>query len=157
MNLPVRGDAMPWYFKRAGVGKLIGKRTWGGLVGRAFPGLMDGGFVTAPGSAVFNPMTGQWEVENIGVAPDIEVELDPALVRQGKDPQLEKAIETVMAELEKNPLPSPNGPRTLTTTNSVSGCDITQLGPGTAGEGCRNAVKENEPEDFTSGCGASCL
>jgi len=105
------GDAMPWYFKRAGVGKLIGKRTWGGLVGRAFaPGLMDGGFVTAPGSAVFNPMTGQWEVENIGVAPDIEVELDPALVRQGKDPQLEKAIETVMAELEKNPLPKPKRP-----------------------------------------------
>jgi tricorn protease len=105
------GDAMPWYFRRAGVGKLIGKRTWGGLVGRAFaPELMDGGFVTAPGSAVFNPMTGQWEVENIGVAPDIEVELDPQLVRQGKDPQLEKAVEVVMAELEKNPLPKPKRP-----------------------------------------------
>jgi tricorn protease len=105
------GDAMPWYFKRAGVGKLIGKRTWGGLVGRAFaPQLMDGGFVTAPGSGVFNPITGQWEVENIGVAPDIEVEMDPALVRQGKDPQLDKAVEVVMAELAKTPLPKPKIP-----------------------------------------------
>jgi tricorn protease len=105
------GDAMPWYFKRGGVGKLIGKRTWGGLVGRAFaPQLMDGGFVTAPGSAVFNPMTGEWEVENIGVAPDIEVELDPELVRQGKDPQLEKAVEVVMTELRQNPLPKAKRP-----------------------------------------------
>jgi tricorn protease len=46
----------------------------------------------------------------IGAAPDIEVELDPALVRQGKDPQLEKAVETVMAELERNPLPKPKRP-----------------------------------------------
>jgi tricorn protease len=100
------GDAMPWYFKRAGVGKLIGKRTWGGLVGRAFaPQLMDGGFVTSPSSGVFNPMSGQWEVENIGIAPDIEVELDPEIARQGKDPQLEKAVEVVMAELAKSPLP----------------------------------------------------
>jgi tricorn protease len=105
------GDAMPWYFKRAGVGKLIGKRTWGGLVGRAFaPQLMDGGFVTAPSSGVFNLMTGQWEVENIGIAPDVEVELDPGLTRQGRDPQLEKAIEAVMSDLEKNPLPRPKLP-----------------------------------------------
>ncbi len=105
------GDAMPWYFKRAGAGKLIGKRTWGGLVGRAYaPQLMDGGFVTAPGSGVFNPMTGQWEVENIGIAPDIEVELDPEMVRQGKDPQLEKAVEVVMAELARSPLPKPKRP-----------------------------------------------
>jgi tricorn protease len=105
------GDAMPWYFKRAGVGPLIGKRTWGGLVGRAFaPQLLDGGFVSAPSSAVFNPMSGQWEVENIGVAPDIEVELDPAQMREGKDPQLERAVEAVVAELEKNPLPKPKRP-----------------------------------------------
>jgi len=105
------GDAMPWYFKRAGVGKLIGKRTWGGLVGRAFaPQLMDGGFVTSPSSGVFNPMSGQWEVENIGIAPDIEVELDPEIARQGKDPQLEKAVEVVMAELAKSPLPKPKRP-----------------------------------------------
>src|ERR1035441_5872140 len=79
------GDAMPWYFKRAGVGKLIGTRTWGGLVGMAGgPALMDGGFVGAPSSGIYNPLSGEWEVENIGVAPDIEVEQDPALVRKGR-------------------------------------------------------------------------
>jgi len=105
------GDAMPWYFRRAGVGQLIGKRTWGGLVGRAgAPQLMDGGFVTSPSSAVFNPMSGEWEVENIGVAPDIEIDQDPKLTRQGADPQLEKAIEIVMKELAKNPLPKPKRP-----------------------------------------------
>ena len=105
------GDAMPWYFHRAGVGKLIGKRTWGGLVGRAFaPSLMDGGFVSAPSSGVWNPDTGQWEVENHGIQPDIEVELDPEAMRAGHDPQLEKAVEVVMQELEKNPVPHPERP-----------------------------------------------
>jgi tricorn protease len=100
------GDAMPWYFKRANVGKLIGTRTWGGLVGMAGgPGLMDGGFVGAPSSGIYNPLTGEWEVENHGVAPDIEVEQDPALVRQGHDPQLEKAVQTVLEEMKKNPPP----------------------------------------------------
>jgi tricorn protease len=105
------GDAMPWYFHRAGVGKLIGKRTWGGLVGRAFaPSLMDGGLVSAPSSGVWNPDTGQWEVENHGIQPDIEVELDPEAMRAGHDPQLEKAVEVVMQELEKNPVPRPKRP-----------------------------------------------
>jgi tricorn protease len=100
------GDAMPWYFKRAGVGKLIGTRTWGGLVGMAGgPPLMDGGFVGAPSSGIYNPLTGEWEVENIGVPPDIEVEQDPALIRKGRDPQLEKAVEVAMEELKKNPPP----------------------------------------------------
>jgi tricorn protease len=104
------GDAMPNYFRRAGVGKLIGKRTWGGLVGRAgAPPLMDGGFVTAPSSGVWGP-AGQWDAENVGIPPDIEVEHDPELVRQGKDPQLERAIQEVMAELEKNPVPKPKRP-----------------------------------------------
>jgi tricorn protease len=106
------GDAMPWYFRRAGVGKLVGTRTWGGLVGRAgAPQLMDGGFVSAPGSGVFNPLSGEWEVENIGVAPDLEVEQDPELVRQGKDPQLEKAVQIVMEELKKNPPPQLRRPK----------------------------------------------
>jgi tricorn protease len=100
------GDAMPWYFKRAGVGKLIGTRTWGGLVGMAGgPPLMDGGFVGAPSSGIYNPISGEWEVENVGVPPDIEVEQDPALVRKGRDPQLEKAVEVVLEELKKNPPP----------------------------------------------------
>lgn len=104
------GDAMPTYFRRAGVGKLIGKRTWGGLVGRAgAPQLMDGGIVTAPSSAVWGPNS-RWDAENMGVPPDVEVELDPELVRQGKDPQLERAIEVVMAELLKNPVTAPKRP-----------------------------------------------
>jgi tricorn protease len=104
------GDAMPWYFKRAKVGPLVGKRTWGGLVGRAgAPSLMDGGYVSSPSSGVWSP-DGEWIAENIGVIPDMEVELDPKLVRQGKDPQLEKAIEIVMDELAKNPLPKPKRP-----------------------------------------------
>jgi len=98
------GDAMPWYFRRAGVGPLIGKRTWGGLVGRAYaPQLMDGGFVTAPSSAVWDPAESAWIAENTGISPDIEVEHDPELVRQGRDPQLEKAVQQIMADLEKNP------------------------------------------------------
>jgi tricorn protease len=104
------GDAMPWYFKRAGVGKLVGKRTWGGLVGRAAaPPLMDDGFVSAPSSHVWNP-EGKYDIENIGMPPDIEVEMDPELVRQGKDPQLERAVTVVMSELEKNPVPRPKRP-----------------------------------------------
>ena len=73
------GDAMPWYFRRAGVGKLIGKRTWGGLIGRAgAPSLMDGGVVTAPSSGVWDPVESKWIAENVGISPDIEVEQDPA-------------------------------------------------------------------------------
>lgn len=98
------GDAMPWYFRRAGVGKLVGKRTWGGLVGRAgAPPLMDGGIVTAPSSAVWDPEQSQWIAENIGISPDIEIEHDPAAVRAGHDPQLERAIQEILAELAKNP------------------------------------------------------
>ena len=101
------GDAMPWYFKRSGAGTLVGTRTWGGLVGMAgAPQLMDGGVVTAPSSGIYNPLSGNWEVENIGIAPDVEVEQDPALVRAGHDPQLEKAIEVVMEKLKKDPLPT---------------------------------------------------
>jgi tricorn protease len=75
-----------------------------------YPPLMDGGSVTAPSIGVWNTTTGQWEVENVGIAPDLEVEHDPELVRQGKDPQLDKAIEVVMAALSKNPLPAPKRP-----------------------------------------------
>jgi tricorn protease len=104
------GDAMPNYFRRGGVGKLIGTRTWGGLVGRAgAPQLMDGGFVTAPSSGVWGPNS-QWDAENVGIHPDIEVEQDPELVRQGRDPQLERAVKEVMAELEKNPVKMPKRP-----------------------------------------------
>jgi len=122
------GDAMPWYFRRAGAGKLIGKRTWGGLVGRAYAAqLMDGGIVTAPSSGVWDPQEGEWIAENAGVDPDIEVEHDPALVRQGRDPQLEKAVEQIQVELEKNPpkrLVRPKEPKYETLR-----CFVRDIGP----------------------------
>lgn len=100
------GDAMPWYFRKAGIGPLVGMRTWGGLVGIGnYPQLMDGGFVTAPRWAIYGTK-GEWEVENHGIAPDVEVELDPKLVREGHDPQLEKAVEVVMQALQEHPLPT---------------------------------------------------
>jgi tricorn protease len=100
------GDALPWYFRKAGLGKLVGKRTWGGLVGIwDYPPLLDGGTVTAPRGAIYG-LGGEWEVENVGVAPDVEVELDPRAWREGRDPQLEKAVALVLEELERNPLPT---------------------------------------------------
>jgi tricorn protease len=104
------GDAMPWYFRKAQIGPLVGKRTWGGLVGiYDYPQLIDGGFVTAPRLAFWNP-AGEWEVENHGVAPDIEVEYDPHAVRAGHDPQLEKAVEIVLEGLKNHPLPTHHKP-----------------------------------------------
>lgn len=96
------GDLLPWMFRKFKLGKLIGKRTWGGLVGTlGFPRLMDGGYVTAPNLAIWTE--DGWVVENVGVPADIEVEQWPTDVIAGKDPQLEKAIEVIMEELKKNP------------------------------------------------------
>ncbi len=96
------GDLLPWMFRRLQLGPLIGKRTWGGLVGiLGFPTLMDGGGVTAPNLAFWSE--DGFRVENEGVAPDIEVEQTPKDVIAGGDPQLERAIETVLRELERNP------------------------------------------------------
>ncbi|HZU38793.1 MAG TPA: S41 family peptidase, partial [Gemmataceae bacterium] len=82
---------------------LVGKRTWGGLVGiLGFPTLMDGGSVTAPNLAIWTP-DGGWVVENEGVPPDVEVEQWPAAVNAGHDPQLEKAIALVLEDLKKHP------------------------------------------------------
>lgn len=104
------GDLMPWMFRHHKVGTLVGKRTWGGLVGiGGYPQLIDGGMVTAPHFAFYNT-DGQWEVENNGVAPDIEVEWDPAAWRQGRDLQLEKAVEVALDELKKNPVKRPQRP-----------------------------------------------
>ena len=96
------GDLLPWMFRKFQLGKLIGKRTWGGLVGiLGFPILMDGGYITAPNLAIWTE--DGWVVENEGVPPDIEVEQRPSEVIAGHDPQLEKAIEVIMEELKKNP------------------------------------------------------
>lgn len=104
------GDAMPWYFRARKLGPLVGKRTWGGLVGiYDYPQLIDGGNVTAPRVAFFNPK-GEWDVENFGTPPDIEVDLLPHEWRQGRDPQLERAVQYVLDELKKNPLPKPKRP-----------------------------------------------
>ena len=104
------GDYMPWLFRHVGIGQLVGKRTWGGLVGiYDYPVLMDGGFVTAPRVA-FYTTEGTWDVENHGVPPDIEVELDPKAWREGHDLQLEKTVDILMKELEKNPPPTPKRP-----------------------------------------------
>jgi tricorn protease len=104
------GDYMPYAFRQAGIGPLVGKRTWGGLVGiGGYPTLIDGGRVTAPHMAIWFP-SGDWEVENRGVAPDIEVEQDPKAVRAGHDPQLEKAVVVVLEALKKHPRPSPKRP-----------------------------------------------
>ena len=75
----------------------------------AYPSLMDGGTVTAPNFGFFNP-AGEWDVENKGVAPDVEIETDPKLWRAGRDPQLEKAVEIVMDELKRNPPKRPKRP-----------------------------------------------
>ena len=99
------GDAMPWFFRKANVGKLVGTRTWGGLVGIGNnPQLIDGGMVTAPQSAVAG-LNGEWEVEDHGVAPDVEVWQDPKLIREGHDPQLERAVAEALKELQTQPLP----------------------------------------------------
>jgi tricorn protease len=104
------GDAMPWLFRRAGIGPLIGKRTWGGLVGMTGnPELMDGGYVTVPTFGFYSP-DGAWEIENHGVAPDIEVEMDPKAWREGHDPQLEKAVEAVLAAMKEHPLSASRKP-----------------------------------------------
>ena len=100
------GDYMPWLFRHVGLGQLVGKRTWGGLVGiYDYPVLMDGGFVTAPRVA-FYTTDGTWEVENHGVQPDVEVELDPKAWREGHDLQLEKTVEILMKDLGNNPPPA---------------------------------------------------
>ncbi|MFC4700916.1 S41 family peptidase [Glaciecola siphonariae] len=94
------GDMLPYMFRFYDMGKLIGKRTWGGLVGIwGVPPLVDGGYITAPRSGFYD-IDGQWKVENEGVAPDIEVEQLTIHTSQGKDPQLDRAIQEALKELE---------------------------------------------------------
>lgn len=103
------GDLLPWMFRKEGLGPLVGRRTWGGLVGiLGFPALLDGGFVTAPNLAIWTE--DGFVVENEGVPPDVEVEQLPAQIIAGRDPQLEKAIEIALAELAKSPPTTPQRP-----------------------------------------------
>ena len=104
------GDAMPWLFKQAQIGPLVGKRTWGGLVGIGeIPTLMDGGQVTSPSVAFFSPK-GEWDVENHGVEPDYAVEQDPKAVAAGHDPQLEAAVALALDKLKTSPPAQPRRP-----------------------------------------------
>jgi len=94
------GDFLPYSFKRMGIGKLIGKRTWGGLIGiAANRQTIDGGMVLVPYFRFFTP-DNEWRVENEGVAPDIDVTLDPVMVNKGRDTQLEAGIKETLNQLK---------------------------------------------------------
>ncbi len=101
------GDALPYYFRKRGLGPLIGTRTWGGLIGLSGnPSLMDGGNVSAPQFRFFDT-EGLWAVEGVGVAPDVEVVDRPDLVAAGHDPSLETAVKILLDELAKTPVKKP--------------------------------------------------
>lgn len=108
------GDLLPWLFKHMEIGPLVGTRTWGGLVGIwDYPQLIDGGVVTIPRGGFYDH-TGEWAVENEGVAPDIEVEIHPKDFVEGRDPQLERAVAEALRLLEEEGrpeiLPEPDPP-----------------------------------------------
>jgi tricorn protease len=101
------GDALPYYFRKRGLGTIIGTRTWGGLIGISNnPRLMDGGTISAPQFRFFDT-EGLWAVEGVGVPPDIEVVDRPDLVAKGQDPSLEAAVKLLLDELAKNPVKRP--------------------------------------------------
>jgi tricorn protease len=104
------GDCFPFYFKMEKVGPLIGRRTWGGLIGiSGSPSLVDGGIVTVPTFAMYSA-DGRWLVEGHGVDPDIAVEDDPAKMMDGGDPQLDRAVEEALRLLKEKPAPAPHRP-----------------------------------------------
>jgi tricorn protease len=104
------GDAFPHYFRQAGIGKLIGRRTWGGLVGiSGNPSLIDGGRISVPTFAFYDN-DGTWGIEGHGVDPDIEVMDHPALMVEGGDPQLDAGIKHILSELERNGYKKPSRP-----------------------------------------------
>lgn len=98
------GDLMPYMFQRRKIGPLVGKRTWGGLVGTwDTPQLIDGGTMIAPRGG-FIDREGNWAVENYGTKPDIDVENMPKEVIAGRDPQLERAVQEALKMLQANPV-----------------------------------------------------
>ncbi|MBW1810946.1 MAG: PD40 domain-containing protein [Deltaproteobacteria bacterium] len=105
------GDLFPHFFRRFGLGKLIGKRSWGGVVGiRGGTNLVDGGYLYVPEFAYYD-INGSWMIENRGVEPDIEIDNPPAEVMAGKDAQLDKAIELMLEELKKKSYQLPKRPK----------------------------------------------
>jgi tricorn protease len=104
------GDIFPARFRKAGLGPLIGKRSWGGVVGISGTGpLLDGGSISVPQSAT-NDVDGSYIIEGHGVDPDIVVENDPASVIAGRDPQLDRGIAEVLAAMEREPRKLPRRP-----------------------------------------------
>jgi tricorn protease len=104
------GDMLPMEFQLLKMGPVIGTRTWGGLVGVSmFYPMIDGGRITAPDYRIYS-RDGRWVVENEGVTPDIEVDLDPAEMARGHDAQLMKAIEVLLEAMEADPRPWPKHP-----------------------------------------------
>lgn len=98
------GDFFPWVFRQQKAGPLIGATTWGGLVKSSVHySLVDGGALTAPDNAVFDPINNQWIAENVGVAPDIAVRQDALSLSQGRDPQLERAVAELLKTLGTQP------------------------------------------------------
>ncbi len=105
------GDMFPWLFKLNKLGKVIGTRTWGGLVGiSGNPGLIDGGSITVPTFGIYET-DGSWAVEGHGVDPDIEVLDDPSKMVDGGDPQLDVGIQQMLKEISENPYKKPARPK----------------------------------------------
>lgn len=104
------GDALPYFFRKTGEGKLIGTRTWGGLVGISGNArLVDGGYISVPRFGIYDT-EGKWIIEGIGVYPDIEVIDRPEELAKGNDPTVEKAVEVLLQELKTNPRPKVKAP-----------------------------------------------
>jgi tricorn protease len=104
------GDIFPAMFRQAGLGPLVGKRSWGGVVGITNRGtLIDGGEVNVPEFG-FNSVSGEYIIEGHGVDPDIEVDQDPMAVLGGRDPQLERAVQEVLRLMRENPKSLPTRP-----------------------------------------------
>jgi tricorn protease len=103
------GDSLPWLFRQARLGLLVGKRTAGFGIGHYVnvPNLLDGGDLAAPNRAFHNPGTGAFEIENDGVTPDIQVAWTPSDWRAGRDRQLERAVQVALEALKKMPPPLP--------------------------------------------------
>jgi len=115
------GDALPFMFRLRKLGPLVGTRTWGGLVGTlGGPTTIDGGGITAPSLAFYN-LQGEWDVENVGVAPDIDVPYTSADVNQGHDPQLERAVAEAMKLLERGVAPRVPRPASIDRVTKKAG------------------------------------
>jgi tricorn protease len=107
------GDIFPFYFRKYGLGPLIGTRTWGGVRGiRGDWALLDGGYITIPESALYG-LDSQWVIENHGVDPDMPVDDSPADWMQGRDVQLQAAVDYILGEMKKHPAGLPPAPPAL--------------------------------------------